>query len=328
MSTNLFIIAMILLQGRLETWHLITVISLGSLGASVYYPAQFAFNQEVLAREQYSALSGAIEVQWQGGAMIAGGLASFLINRVPLTLILLVDTCTFLGGLVVMAMVPYRRNPNHEAQIRSAWKMMLEGLTYLRIRPRLSLVIFGSFLPFLGLMIVNYLTPVFVKDTLQTGPEVYGFGEVFYSLGAVLAGLTIPRMTGKIGLLPTMLLTVGCFTVAVAANPLFPGVAVLMGSLALQGWGNAGSRVARSTLTLETVPNELMGRVNLFYGALERLLRSIFLAVVTHQVATTGAKSGYWTVAGIGAFGWMTILCCRRFRHHKVPPPVAIEKVS
>jgi len=140
MSTNLFIIAMILLQGRLETWHLITVISLGSLGASVYYPVQFAFNQEVLAREQYSALSGAIEVQWQGGAMIAGGLASFLINRVPLTLILLVDTCTFLGGLVVMAMVPYRRNPNHEAQIRSAWKMMLEGLTYLQTRPRLSLV--------------------------------------------------------------------------------------------------------------------------------------------------------------------------------------------
>jgi hypothetical protein len=62
--------------------------------------------------------------------------------------------------------------------------MMFEGLTYFRIRPRLSLVIFGSFLPFLGIMIVNYLTPVFVKDTLQAGPGVYGFGEVFYSLGA------------------------------------------------------------------------------------------------------------------------------------------------
>ena len=71
-----------------------------------------------------------------------------------------------------------------------------------------------------------------------------------------------------------------------------------------------------------------MGRVNFFYGALEHLLRSIFLAVVTQQVATTGAKSGYWTVAGIGAFAWITILCCRRFRHRKVPPPIAIEKVS
>jgi len=327
-STNLFIIAMILLQGRVEAWHLITSISLGSFGASVYYPAQFAFNQEVLAREQYSAISGAIEVQWQAGAMIGGGLAAFLINRVPLTMILLIDTCTFAAGLAVIAMVPYRRNPNLEANIRSAWKMMFEGLSYLRIRPRLSFVLFGSFLPFLGIMIGNYLTPVFVKDTLRAGPEVYGFGEVFYSLGAVLAGLTIPQVMGKIGLLSTLLLTVGCFTAAVAANPLLPGVVVLVVSLALQGWGNAGSRVARSTLTLETVPNELMGRVNLFYSALERLLRSIFLGIVTQQVAATGAKSGYWTIAGIGAFAWATILCCRRFRHRKVAPPFAIEKAT
>jgi hypothetical protein len=103
---------------------------------------------------------------------------------------------------------------------------------------------------------------------------------------------------------------------------------VLVGSLVLQGWGNAGSRVARSTLTLETVPNELMGRVNLFYSALERLLRSIFLGIVTKQVAATGAKSGYWTVAGIGVFAWTTILCCRRFRHRKVAPPFAIEKAT
>jgi hypothetical protein len=85
-STHLFVIAMILQQGHVQTWHLVMSISMGSLGVSVYYPAQFAFNQEVLAREQYSALSGAIEVQWQGGAMVAGGLASFLITRVPLTL--------------------------------------------------------------------------------------------------------------------------------------------------------------------------------------------------------------------------------------------------
>ena len=103
---------------------------------------------------------------------------------------------------------------------------------------------------------------------------------------------------------------------------------MLLVSLAMLGWGNAGSRVARSTLMLETVPNELMGRVNLFYSALERLLRSIFLAIVTQQVATTGVKSSYWTVAGIGAFAWATILCCRRFRHHKVAPPFAIEKAT
>jgi MFS family permease len=324
-STNLFIIAMILLRGHVETWHLVTSMSLGSLGVSVYYPAQFAFNQEVLAREQYRALSGAIEVQWQSGAMIAGGLASFLINRVPLTWILLLDTCTFAAGLIVLAFVPYQRNPNLDANVGSAWKLMYEGLAYLHKRPRLSLVLFGSILPFLGVMIGGYLMPVFIRNTLHAGPEVYGFAEVFYSFGAVLAGLTIPPLSGKIGLLPTLLLTVGCYTVAVAANPLHPGVVVLLGSLALQGWGNAGSRVARSTMALETVPNELMGRVNLFYSALERLLRAVFMAVVTEQVAMINPKSGYWTIAGIGLVGWVLILRCRRFRRQKVMETVPTE---
>jgi MFS family permease len=326
-STNFFVIAMILLQGHVATWHLVVSISMGSLGISVYYPVQFAFNQEVLARDQYSALSGAIEVQWQAGAMIAGGLASFLISRVPLSWILLFDTGTFAAALVVLSFVPYRRNPGLDANVGSAWKLMFEGLDYLRIRPRLSLVLFGSYLPFLGVMIGGYLLPVFIKNTLRAGPEVYGFAEVFYSSGAVLAGLIVPPLSGKIGLLPTLLLTVGCYTVSVVANPLYPGVAVLLGSLALQGLGNAGSRVARSTMALETIPNELMGRVNLFYSALERLLRAIFLAAVTQQVATTNAKSGYWTIASIGLIGWITIFCCRRFRRQKVIPAFPSEEV-
>jgi hypothetical protein len=141
----------------------------------------------------------------------------------------------------------------------------------------------------------------------------------------LVVGSGITSLSGRTGLLPTLLLTLGCYTVAVVANPLHPGVGVLLGSLALQGWGNAGSRVARSTMALETVPNELMGRVNLFYSALERLLRAIFLAVVTQQVATTNPKSGYWTIAGIGLAGWVMILCCRHFRHQKVMPTVPTQ---
>ena len=327
-STNLFVIAMILLQGHVATWHLVVSISMGSLGMSVYYPAQFAFNQEVLARDQYSALSGTMEVQWQAGAMIAGGLASFLINRVPLTWILLFDIGTYTAAFVVLFLEPYRRNPALDAKVGSAWKLMIEGLAYLRIRPRLSLVLFGSYLPFLGVMIGGFLLPVFIKDTLRAGPEVYGFAEVSYSLGAVLAGLIVPTLSARIGLLPTLLLTVGCYTVSVVANPLYPRVGVLLGSLALQGLGNAGSRVARSTMALQTVPNELMGRVNLFYSALERLLRAIFLAVITQQVATSNPKSGYWTIASIGLIGWMTIFCCRRFRRQKVVPALPSEGVS
>ncbi len=324
--TNLIVIAMILLQGRVETWHLVMVMSFGSLGVSIYYPAQFAFNQEVLSRDQYRALSGALEVQWQSGAMIAGGLATLLINRIPLAAILVLDCCAYIAAFCVMSRVPYTRNPKLDANTGSAWNLMMEGFGYLQQRPRLSLVLLGSFLPFLGVMVCVYLTPVFINNALHAGPVVFGVAEASYSFGAVMAGLTIPWLSEKFGLMRTLLLTVACYTVAVAVNPVFPAVAVFLGSLVLQGWGNAGSRVARSTIALETVPNELMGRVNLFYSALERLLRAVLIAIVTQQVALSGAQSCYWTITGIGLCGWIMIAFCRRFRRHHADPIAAPEK--
>jgi len=71
-----------------------------------------------------------------------------------------------------------------------------------------------------------------------------------------------------------------------------------------------------------------MGRVTLFYRALERLLRAIFLGLLTRQVATLEARSGYWTITGIGAFAWITIVACRRFRRHKIPPAAIIGQAS
>lgn len=313
-ATNLFVVAALLAQGHVEVWNLLTVFCLGSLGQSFYYPAQFAFNQEVFARDQYEALSGAIEVQWQAGAMIAGALGALLIGRVPLWTILLLDTCTYTFGLCLIALVPYRWEVSSSPDVGSAWRMMLQGINYLRQRPRLSVIVFSSFLPFLGLMVANYLAPIFVKDTLQAGPEIYGIGEATYAVGAIVAGLTVPALNGRIGLVPTLLITVAVFTLAAAAMPSFPIILAFLIAYSFQGWGNAGSRVARSILVLETVPNKLVGRVNLFYGALERFLRAILLAIATRQVVNAGPKSAYWLISGISLVGWLLILGCRRVR--------------
>lgn len=328
-AINLFVITALVVQGQVQVWNLLTVFSLGSLGASLYYPAQFAFNQEIFARNQYEALSGAIEIQWQAGAMIAGALGALLVGRVPLWAILLLDTCTYATGLCLIALVPYRRTVRRPAKDDgSAWKMMLQGIEYLRERPRLSLIIFSSFLPFVGLMVANYLAPIFVKNTLTAGPEVYGTGEATYAFGAIVAGLTIPALNGRVGLIPTLLITVGVFTLAAAAMPLFPSMLMFWIASSFQGWGNAGSRVARSILVLETVPNEVVGRVNLFYGALERLLRAILLAVATWLVAVGGPKSAYWLISVISLVGWLLILACRRARMFPVASKFKIEEAQ
>jgi MFS family permease len=318
-AVNVLMIAAMLLRGRAEVWELLTVFCYGSLGASVYYPAQFALNQEIFAHDQYEQLSGAIEIQWQAASMIAGAAGAFLISRVPLWAILAIDAATYAASFCLIMRLAYSRS-KFDAPATSALKMMGEGVCYLQQRPRLSIVMLASFLPFLALMVANYLSPIFVRDTLGMGSEVYAAGEVSYAVGAVVAGLSVPFINGKIGLIPTLLFTIGLYTIAVALNPILPVAVVFLVSFLLQGWGNAGSRVARSILVLKTVPNEIIGRVNLLYGAIERLLRAGLLALVTYLLKDWGPNVSYFILAGVCLVGWLLVAACRNVRTHKVEP--------
>jgi MFS family permease len=322
-AVNVLVIAAILLRGRVEVWELLTVFCYGSLGASVYYPAQFALNQEIFAHNQYEQLSGAIEIQWQTASMIAGAAGAFLISRVPLWSILSIDAATYAASFCLIIRLAYSRSSNFAAPATSALKMMGEGVSYLQQRPRLSIVMLASFLPFLALMVANYLSPIFVRDTLGMGSEVYAAGEVSYAVGAVVAGLSVPFINGKIGLVPTLLFTIGLYTIAVALNPILPVAVVFLVSFLLQGWGNAGSRVARSILVLKTVPNEIIGRVNLLYGAIERLLRAALLALVTYLLKDWGPNVSYFILAGVCLVGWLLVAACHNVRTHKVEPASA-----
>ena len=316
-AVNILVIAVMLLRGRVEVWELLTVFAYGSLGASVYYPAQFALNQEIFAHDQYEQLSGAIEIQWQAASMIAGAAGALLISRVPLWVILAIDATTYAVSFCLVTRLAYSRS-KLASSTTSALKMMWEGVSYLQQRPRLSIVMFASFLPFLALMVANYLSPIFVRDTLGMGSEVYAAGEVSYAIGAVVAGLSIPFINGKSGLIPTLFFTIGCYTIAVALNPILPVTAIFLISFLLQGWGNAGSRVARSILVLKTVPNEIIGRVNLFYSAIERLLRAALLALVTYLLKDWGPNLPYFILASVCLAGWLLVAACRNVRTQKV----------
>jgi MFS family permease len=314
------IVAVIVGHGSTEIWELLTVFCFGSLGASVYYPAQFALSQEVIAPELYESLSGSIEIQWQAGSMVAGALGAWLIAICPFWGVLCIDAAAYLAAFLMISRLRYERSQERSMAPASAWAMMVEGLQYLRGRPRLSVVMLASFLPFVAIMVGNFLSPIFVREVLHQGPQVYGIGEVSYALGATLAGLSVPAINARIGLVPTLLCTIAVYGLAASLNPVAPVAMVFFVSYALQGWGNAGSRVARTILVLKTVPNAVVGRVNLFYSASERLLRSTALALVTIMLPVWGPASSYWVLAVLAVAAWLMVLSCRHVRAYPVEP--------
>jgi len=83
------------------------------------------------------------------------------------------------------------------------------------------------------------------------------------------------------------------FAAGAALLVLFPTVGVYLGAALLLGYGNAGSRVARSAALLNLIDNRVMGRVSSFFHAYDRVLRTILTSTVIAIVATHGARAAF-----------------------------------
>jgi hypothetical protein len=94
----------------------------------------------------------------------------------------------------------------------------------------------------------------------------------------------------------------GLFLVGLALLGGVPSVLAFYVALLLLGLGNAGARVARGSVLLHEVPNEIMGRVNVVIAAADRILRTLLLfgamAVVARADATL-AFGGLMTFIGL-----------------------------
>lgn len=290
-----------LATGRLETWQLMATYFFGMLYYTLHYPAKYAFLQQIIDRVHYQSLTGLMEIQGQTASMLAGGLAGLLIDRVPLWLILLLDSATYLFSFVIQSTLPYSpthltdaaNSPGAAATKTSAWHAMAEGWRWLRAHPRLSLFFGCTLVPFTLVMVSNYLFPVYVAGTLHASAAVFGRGEIVFALGALLAGIFIPHLATQRGADQTIVFTLAACVASLGLLIGWHTEFAYYAALLLFGLGNAGSRVARNALVLQLVPNAVMGRVGMFFSAADRLLRTVLTFACTLIIAHASAALAF-----------------------------------
>jgi len=286
----------ILVTGVAANWQLLLLFFCGVLYYSLHFPAKFAFIQQVFDRRHYQSLLGLMEVQGQIATMLAGGLASVLIDRVPFGLILLCNAATYAVSFFVLRTLPYRAthladegaahdrtNSNVATAVstpppESPVMSFITGLRWMMgERLAFSVFLICTLAPFIAVMVGGYMFPVYVQTVLEASASVYGRGEVALAIGAILAGLALPRLiTGRsqaglaIGLM-------GLFLAGLVLLSLIPGTGAFYVALLMLGLGNAGARVVRGSVMLHAVPNTIMGRVNVVMATAERLIRTLLM---------------------------------------------------
>ncbi len=291
-----------LILGGFSTWQLMAVYFAGMLYYTLHYPAKFALIQQLFDRSQYQSLTGLLEIQGQTAMMIAGGLAGLLVEHVPLWGILFFDAATYLASFLIQATLPYEATHLAGGAAgrgrTSVWGGVGAGWAWLAARPRVAIFFTCALLPFLIVMASNYLFPIYVAQTLQASALYFAGGEITFALGAIAAGFWLPKLIGRHSagatIPATMLVFLGGLLVLIFVQlPLaFLAAGILL------GFGNAGCRVARSSLLLHLVPNEVMGRVGGFYQVLDRVLRTV-LVMAMAVIDTHGPPAGYVVLTGV-----------------------------
>jgi len=272
-----------LIAGILPIYAIGAIFMMTFFNYNIHYPNLYALLQEVTEPDKYESVTANIEIQGQGAGMLAGALAAFLLEGVqngvinfggidinfPITIkpwsiqsIFLVDGLTYFLSAIIIVCIKFNFIAKREVESESILTRLKYGFDFLKNHSQLFLFGVLAYMVFATAMIeAFYLAAPYVKNVLKEGGDVYANEEIYYSLGAVLAGFVVHKIFARtripIAMMIMTLATAILYFVVFASN----NVMVFLIMILIMGFANAGSRILMVTYLFHTVPNQIYGRV-------------------------------------------------------------------
>ncbi|MDB5282059.1 MAG: hypothetical protein JWO06_1134 [Bacteroidota bacterium] len=289
-------------QGALP-WYLVTLAFANTvLIYNIHFPTLYAFAQEITPKDQYRHVTSLLEIQGQLTFTIAGALAAILLKGIDhhlnffgfeMTLpfairpwkiyeIFAVDGATYLIAFFIIYRIRFQPSADKKIDTSGLAERMKTGLRFLRQHPLLFHFGNASLLVFLTILIFStYVQPVFVDSFLKQSGDVYAFGDMAFSFGALLAGfLTTKLFSEKHAVRGIIMLSV----LAAATYGVMAFNKVLLIFFAANfiiGSCNAGIRIQRITYLFHHIPNHIIGRASSVFFVINVTLRLCMISAFT-----------------------------------------------
>ena len=269
---------------------------------NIHFGALYAFGQELSDPSQYGKISSYLEIQNQATSVFSGAFAALLLTgisqgqvlnlvgfniEVPFSFhkwdmqdIFLLDGITYVISILLVSMIRYKPSMERTVDNSPIFERINTGISFLKKNP--AIFSFGnySFSIFVVLMVqVFMLLPIYVNQYLEKGSDVYASAEVFYSLGAMLAGIFIRKIFRHKDEVVSILVLLVMTTLIFYMVAFSKSVALFYMFSFLVGITNAGARVLRTTYLFNHVSNDLIGRTNSVFNVINIILRSMLLLI-------------------------------------------------
>ena len=158
---------------------------------------------------------------------------------------------------------------------------------------------FSSILFAFTLVEVHVLLPSYVDKFLKMEGNIYASAEIYYSFGAIMAGLLILRIFKKFntvfGIIVLMIVVSFAFYAMAIYNILW---VFFLGNFIL-GITNAGVRILKTTYLFNHVPNNLIGRINSVFGFLNTIVRMLLIGLFALPFYQMSDNIRYGYFAGV-----------------------------
>ncbi len=284
---------------------------------NIHYPNLYAFGQEISDPKDYGKLNSYIEIQGQSTSIFAGGFAALLLTgtsgnnlnilgleiSMPFEIekwqiheIFLMDSITYALAFIIILFIKYIPLENKIVDVGSVFDRLSQGINFLK--SNYLLFIFGlcSYMIFTFLIVEMFiLVPNYVSNYLLEGGNVFASSEVYYSIGAVISGISIRKLFDKknpvFGVIVMMIATIlSCFILIFTKNVFaFYFVSFIIGI------SNAGTRILRITYLFSHIPNHIIGRVGSVFNCMSVIIRTVLISIFTMKFFSQGdtIKWGY-----------------------------------
>jgi DHA3 family macrolide efflux protein-like MFS transporter len=200
-------IALLLLAGRLDVWHIYLAVGFSAASGTAQWPAYAAATTMLVSRENLGRANGMVQLAQAVSEILAPALAGVLLLAVGLGGIILIDFVTFLvaiGTLLPIRFPPARASAEDEGRQEPLWREMAHGWSAIRVRPGLvGLLLFFAAVNFLWGMVGALIAPMILgftsSDVLGILVSIAGAGMLAGSLVMSVWGGPQRRIHGVLG---------------------------------------------------------------------------------------------------------------------------------
>lgn len=260
---------------------LLGVFFFGHIYLFFFYVIRSAITRDIVPEGQFGRYNGILEIEGQVSTFVAGGVTAYIFGQ-HLASLSVVFGCAA-AGMLISALVVLTKLQPRICHKKMTVEPDLPSVT--RYPMALILLSYCGSIPFICVMLLNVIKPIVIIEYLQYPVEVLALTSVFYTVGAIVAGLLGSRNWVETAHNQVIFLTLAIFLVSCIILIINSTALMLYLCSIIWGLSNGLSRITWQTAAMNQIGTRSIGKffatVSAGIGVIRICLLLIFWALIS-----------------------------------------------